>query len=231
VSVADFAAEGYLPEAMLNYLALLGWGPRDDVEIRPIEEIVEQFRLEDVNSSPAFFDVQKLQHINAEYLRALPVDEFLRRVRPFLTQGDAAAAALEPLAGLVQERVRLLSEVEPMIAFLLDDEPARDEDAWTKAMVKGKAAPEMLAATIEELDALAEWKAPAIRGAIEAAAVTAGLVNAEGAPQLSKAQGPVRVATTGRSVGPPLFESLEALGRERTLLRLRKAAADLAPAG
>jgi glutamyl-tRNA synthetase len=227
VSVADFAAEGYVPEAMVNYLALLGWGPRDGVEIRPLAEIVDQFRLEDVTPSPAFFDVKKLQHINAEYIRALPTDEFLRRARPFLTRGDDAAAALEPLAALVQERVRLLSEVEPMIAFLLDDEVERDEDAWTKAMVKGRAAPEMLAATISELDALAEWTAAGIRAAVEAAAIHAGLVNDEGQPQLSKAQAPVRVATTGRSVGPPLFESLEALGRERTLTRLRKAVDEL----
>ena len=229
VSVADFAAEGYLPEAMVNYLALLGWGPRDGVEIRPLEEIVEQFRLDDVTPSPAFFDTKKLQHINAEYIRALPVDEFLKRARPFLTRGDAAAAALEPLAALVQERVRLLSEVEPMIAFLLV-EPDRDEDAWTKAMVKGKAAPEMLAAAIAELDGLEDWTASGIRGAVEAAAVTAGLVNDEGQPQLSKAQAPVRVAITGRSVGPPLFESLEALGRERSLGRLRAAADELGPA-
>ena len=109
VSVAEFAEEGYLPEAMVNYLALLGWGPPDGVEIRPLEEIVEQFRLEDVTPSPAFFDVQKLQHINAEYLRALPTDEFVRRARPFLTRGEAAEAALAPLAELVQERVRLLT--------------------------------------------------------------------------------------------------------------------------
>jgi glutamyl-tRNA synthetase len=228
VSVADFAAEGYLPEAMVNYLALLGWGPRDGVEIRPLEEIVEQFRLEDVTPSPAFFDVKKLQHINAEYIRALPTDEFLRRARPFLARGDTAAAALEPLGALVQERVRLLSEVEPMIAFLIDEELERDDDAWTKAMVKGKAAPEMLAATIAELDAITSWDAAAIRAAVESAAVVAGLVNDEGQPQLSKAQGPVRVATTGRAVGPPLFESLEALGRERTMSRLRAAADELA---
>jgi glutamyl-tRNA synthetase len=227
VSVADFAKEGYLPEAMVNYLALLGWGPRDGVEIRPLEEIVEQFRLEDVTASPAFFDLKKLQHFNAEYLRAMPTEEFLRRARPFLTRGDAAAAALEQLAPLVQERVRLLTEVEPMIAFLLDDEPERDEDSWTKAMVKGKFASEMVAATIDELEHLDKWSADAIRSAVEAAAVTAGLVNAEGKPQLSKAQAPVRVATTGRSVGPPLFESLEALGRERTLARLRAAAREL----
>ena len=75
----------------MNYLALLGWGPKDGVEMRPLEEIVELFRLEDVNSSPAFFDVKKLQHVNAEYLRALPVDDFLERARPFLTRGDAGA--------------------------------------------------------------------------------------------------------------------------------------------
>jgi glutamyl-tRNA synthetase len=227
VSVADFAAEGYVPEAMVNYLALLGWGPRDGVEIRPLEEIVEQFRLEDVTPSPAFFDVKKLQQINADYIRALPTEEFLQRARPFLTRGDTAAAALEPLAALVQERVRLLNEVEPMIAFLIDGDPERDEEAWTKAMLKGRAAPQMLAATIAELASVSEWTAPAIRAAVEAAAIQAGLVNDEGQPQLSKAQAPVRVATTGRSVGPPLFESLEALGRERTLTRLEAAAAEL----
>ena len=116
-----------------------------------------------------------------------------------------------------------------MIAFLLDDELERDDGSWTKAMVKGKAAPEMLAATIARARGLTEWTAAAIRAAVEAAAVTAGLVNDEGQPQLSKAQGPVRVATTGRSVGPPLFESLEALGRERTLGRLRAAAASSPP--
>lgn len=225
VSVADFQAAGYLPEAMVNYLSLLGWGPKDGVEVRPVTEIIELFRLEDVTSSPAFFDTKKLQAFNADYIRALPVAEFAERARPFLTRGEAAAAVLEPVAALVQERVRLLTEVEPMVAFLLDEPLETDEDSWTKAMVKGKAAPEMLDATIAGLDALDSWTADEIRSAIEAAAVTAGLVNAEGQAQLSKAQGPVRVATTGRSVGPPLFESLEALGRERTLQRLQDARA------
>jgi glutamyl-tRNA synthetase len=227
VSVADFAAEGYLPEAMVNYLALLGWGPKDGVEVRPLSEIVELFRLEDVTSSPAFFDVKKLQAFNADHLRALTVEDFVERARPFLTRGGEAEKALAPIAELVQERVRLLSEVEPMIAFLLDDPVVIDEESWTKAMVKGKAAPEMLDAAIAGLEALDEWTAPLIRVAIEAAAVAAGLVNAEGQPQLSKAQGPVRVAATGRSVGPPLFESLEALGRARTIDRLRSARARL----
>jgi glutamyl-tRNA synthetase len=227
VSVADFQEAGYLPEAMVNYLALLGWGPKDGVEVRPLAEIVELFRLTDVTSSPAFFDVKKLQAFNADHIRLLSTGDFLDRTRPFLTRGEAAAAALEPLAPLVQERVRLLTEVEPMIAFLVDEPVVIDEESWDKAMVKGKAAPEMLDAVIAELEALADWHADAIRAAVEAAAVSAGLVNAEGQAQLSKAQGPVRVATTGRSVGPPLFEALEALGRERALVRLREARARL----
>jgi glutamyl-tRNA synthetase len=227
VSVADFTAAGYLPEAMVNYLALLGWGPKDGVEVRPLSEIVERFRLEDVTSSPAFFDIKKLQSFNADWIRSIPTDDFVARSRPFLVRGDEALGALEPLAPLVQERVRLLTEVEPMVAFLLPGELAIDDESWEKAMVKGKAAPEMLDATVAELDGLAAWDAEGIRAAVEAGAAKAGLVNAEGQPQLSKAQGPIRVATTGRSVGPPLFEALEALGRERTLDRLREARARL----
>jgi len=227
VSVQEFKDQGYLPTAMVNYLALLGWGPSDGIEVRPLEEIQEQFRLEDVNSAPAFFDVKKLQHVNAEHLRALPEQEFVAAARPFLSRGDASLAVLTPIAPLIQERVRLLTEVEPMIAFLLDEPLELDEESWTKAMVKGKSAPEMLDATIAALDGLTPWSAEGIRAAIEGAAVSVGLVNAEGQPQLSKAQGPVRVATTGRSVGPPLFESLEALGPDRTIARLRAARARL----
>jgi glutamyl-tRNA synthetase len=227
VSVADFQADGYLPEAMVNYLALLGWGPKDGVEVRPLSEIVELFRLEDVTSSPAFFDVKKLQSFNADWIRSLPLDDFLARARPFLTRGEPAEAALAQLGPLVQERVRLLTEVEPMVAFLVDDPVVIDDESWEKAMVKGKAAPEMLDATIAELDGLDPWASDGIRAAVESGAVKAGLVNAEGQAQLSKAQGPVRVAATGRSVGPPLFEALEALGRERTLARLREARARL----
>ena len=226
VSVADFAAQGYLPEAMVNYLALLGWGPSDGIEIRPLAEIIEQFRLEDVTPSPAFFDVKKLQHINAEYLRALPVGEFIERARPFLS-GPEVEAVLTPIAPLIQERVRLFTEIEPMVAFLLDGPLTLDDVSWDKAMVKGINAREMVDAAIAGLTQVTEWEVEPIRAAVEAAAVSAGVVNAQGEAQLSKAQGPVRVATTGRSVGPPLFESLAALGQTRTLDRLRAARARL----
>lgn len=226
VSVAEFRENGYLASAMVNYLATLGWGPKDGIEIRPLEEIVQLFRLEDVTPSPAFFDVKKLQAFNAEHIRALSPERFREEVRPFLS-GPEVAEALEPLTELVQERVRLLTEVEPMIAFLLDRPLEIDEESWEKAMVKGRAAADVLDAAIARLEALETWSADAIRGAVEDAAVEAGLTNAEGRPQLSKAQAPVRVATTGRTVGPPLFESLEVLGRARTLDRLRAARARL----
>jgi len=227
VSVAEFREAGYLPEAMVNYLALLGWGPKDGVEIRPLAEIVELFRLEDVTPSPAFFDVKKLQHFNAEYIRALDPDEFLQRARPFFVHGDDTAAVLRPLAELVRDRVRLLTEVEPMVDFLRVDEVAVDDASWQKHVAKhGDRAAVMLDAALTALDGC-EWQPAGIEAALLEAATAAGFVNAEGRPQMSKAQGPVRVATTGRGVGPPLYESLAVLGRERTLQRLRAARAAL----
>lgn len=237
VSVADYRDRGYLPQAMVNYLALLGWGPADGVEVRPIAEVVEQYRLEDVSASPAFFDPKKLTFVNAEHIRLLSEAEFRDAARPFLTLGPPAEAALATLGPLVQERVRTLVEVEPMIEFLVVDEPTIDEASWTKAITKGRRVAEMLDATLLRLGALpaASWEPAAIQEAVSAAAVDAGLVNAEGQPQLSKAQAPVRVAVSGRTVGPPLWESLTALGSERTLERLRtlrdrvEAEAEVAP--
>jgi glutamyl-tRNA synthetase len=227
VSVAEFREAGYLPEAMVNYLALLGWGPPDGVEIRPLAEIVELFRLDDVTPSPAFFDVRKLQHVNAEYIRALDPAQFVARARPFFAHGDATEAVVTPIAELVRDRVRLLSQVEPMVDFLRVDEVEIDEASWAKDVEKlGDRAAAMLDAAIEVL-AGCPWDAGAIKDALEAAAVVAGFVNAEGGPQVAKAQGPVRVAVTGQGVGPPLYESLVVLGRDRTLARLREARARL----
>jgi glutamyl-tRNA synthetase len=227
VSVAEFRDAGYLPEAMVNYLALLGWGPPDGVEIRPLDEIVELFRLEDVTPSPAFFDVKKLQHVNATYIRALETDQFVARARPFFARGHATEDVVAPIAELVRDRVRLLTEVEPMVDFLRDDEVTIDDESWRKHVVKhGARAGAMLDAAIAGLSGC-DWRADAIEAALVEAAATAGFVNQEGRPQMSKAQGPVRVAVTGRAVGPPLYESLVVLGRGRTLDRLRAARAAL----
>ncbi len=224
VSVADYKARGILPEAMVNYLALLGWGPPDGVEVRPVAEIVELFRLEDVNPSPAFFDVRKLLHINGEYIRALPTEEFLARADEFITGGERARAALWALGREVQERVTTLAEAEAYVDFLFLDEPPIDEAAWQKA-TKDDRAKAMLDATDTALDAVVDWTAEGVEAAVRQAAIAAGYVNAEGNPQLAKAQAPVRVAVTGRSVGPPLWQSIVVLGREATVDRLRVARA------
>ncbi|CAN5629679.1 glutamate--tRNA ligase [soil metagenome] len=224
VSVADYRAEGLLPEALVNYLSLLGWGPPDGVEVRPVGELVELYDLASVNPSPAFFDRKKLLHVNGEWIRSLPEEDFVARAAVFLPSGDAPREALAAIAPLVQERVKTLAEVPHMVDFLWMDEPPIDEAAWDKALVRGKAAREVLDASIDELGRLAQaegsWAAADVSDAVERVAATAGLVNAEGRPQMSKAQAPIRVATTGRSVGPPLWESLAVLGPVRTLARL-----------
>ena len=203
---------------MRNYLALLGWGPTDDVEVRPIEEFVAMFRLEDVSPAPAFFDVKKLAHINAQYIRMLPTGDFVRRAAEFLPPEPGAPAALEELAPLVQQRVRTLAEVPDMVAFLWQDRPELDEPAWQKATRDPRSA-EMLRLTADALER-SEWTPEAVEEAVRGAATPAGYVGEGGNVQLSKAQAPIRVALTGRSVGPPLWESIVALGRERTLDRL-----------
>lgn len=225
VSVADYRAQGLLPEAILNHLALLGWGPPDGVEVRPLAEIVELYDLREVTPSPAYFDRDKLLHINGEWIRSLAVEDFLARATAFLPQGEGPAQALAAMAPLVQERVKTLAEVPDMVDFLWMDEPPVDEAAWDKALVRGRAAREVLDASLDELGRLAaaaggSWSASDVSGAVERVAATAGLVNAEGRPQMAKAQAPIRVATTGRSVGPPLWESLAVLGPDRTLARL-----------
>jgi glutamyl-tRNA synthetase len=225
VAVSDFRARGILPEAMVNYLALLGWGPPDGIEVRPLHEIVELFRLEDVNPSPAFFDVKKLEAINGDYLRALPVEEFVQRVEPFLGQRERSHPALLTLADAVQTRVRTLAEVEGFIDFVWLDEPVVDERDWTKATKDERTAP-MLEATADAWSSCS-WEPEAVQEAFEAAATSVGWLKDDGTVNIRKAQDPVRVAITGRSVGPPLWESVVAVGRDRSVARLREARAKL----
>jgi glutamyl-tRNA synthetase len=222
VAVGVYREQGYLAEAMVNYLALLGWGPPDGVEIRPLPEIVQLFRVEDVNRSPAFFDLDKLRHVNGVYLRGLSTSEFIGAAGRFLEQGPWAPGdfdfeAFERMAPLVQERATTLAEVPAMIDFLFLEEPVTDPTSWDKAMA-GRA-PEVLDAAVEAYQRC-PWTGDELMAALRS--VGEGL-----ALSLRKAQAPVRVAVTGRTVGPPLFESLEVLGRDRTLARLRTARARL----
>lgn len=228
VSLEMFLEEGYLPEAMVNYLMLLGWAPGDDREIMPFDAMVPLFRLEDVNSSSAFFDEKKLRAFNGEYIRALEPAEFAERCRPWLREGvapwpaanydDAVFTAIAPLA---QSRIAVLSEIVPNVDFLFLDEPVEDEQSWKKAMKPVVGAEMIAAATARFADSALPWEAEALKTALEETGAELGL-------KLGKAQAPVRVAITGRTVGLPLFESLELLGRERVLRRLRAAGEKLA---
>ncbi len=210
VAVEDYRDEGYLPEAMRNYLALLGWSPKGDREIITVEEMIDEFRLEDVRSAGAIFDERKLQSVNAEYLRALPPAELVGRAQAWLQ------SRWEPIAGLVQERARTLSEVYAMTDFLYLSTPVIDSAEWDKAVRKSPAFGAILAAATARY-ATIDWTAAAIHDATLAAGEDAGVA------QLGKAQAPIRIAVTGRAVGPPLWESLELLGRDHTLARLAAA--------
>jgi glutamyl-tRNA synthetase len=221
VAVEEYRGRGYLPEAMRNYLALLGWSPAGDDEIVPVERMIAEFRLEDVKPSPAFFDVKKLDAVNGEYIRALPVATFVRESLPWLEMDPPwpperfDLSVFEAMASVVQERVRTLAEVPAMVDFLFLEQPDVDPDAWAKAVQRTPAA----AALLDEVMAVyadCEWEPSTLHRLTAAAGDRHGL-------KLNKAQAPVRVAVTGRSVGPPLFESLYVLGRERTLDRLRRA--------
>jgi glutamyl-tRNA synthetase len=212
VALEDYRDKGYLSEALRNYLALLGWAPRDGREIVPIEDVVAEFQLEDVTKAAAYFDHQKLDHINGEYIRALPEDEFLRRT------GEWAVRRMGTLTPLVQERLKTLAEVPGMVDFLFVDQPVMDEKSWQKAM-KPPAADVLDDALVEYEKC--DWDPDVLHELTLKVGERHGL-------KLAKAQAPIRVAVTGRTVGPPLFESLAVLGRHRVLDRLRAARSRLA---
>jgi glutamyl-tRNA synthetase len=226
VAVESYRDEGYLPDAFVNYLALLGWSPPGDVERFTVDQLVEWFVLADVNHSPAFFDVKKLTHLNGEYIRAMPLDAFIEACRPWLT-GERAPwpdERFDPerfarLAPLIQERVAVLGEVPALVDFLFLEQVPFDEEAWEKAIVKDELAGDILTAALAAYHQLAtegQWDVEALHGATSAVGEGVGR-------KLGKAQAPIRVAITGRRVGPPLFEALAELGPEETLGRLQAA--------
>jgi glutamyl-tRNA synthetase len=222
VALESYRDEGYLPEAMRNYLCLLGWSPGGDREFMTLDEMIESFRLEDVGLSPAFFDIKKLDAFNEHYLRAMSPSDFAAAARQFLDAGpwDPAAfdpAAFEALAPHVQTRVAKLSEVPELVDFLFLPAAPIDPAAWESTMTAPAA--EILA---EARDAFAvvAWEPDAVKAAASAIADRHGM-------KLGKAQAPIRVAVMGRTKGLPLFESLAVLGRPRTLERIEAALARL----
>ena len=219
VSIAWYRDKGFLPEAICNYLALLGWSPGDDRENVTMKELTELFTVEKVHSSPARFDMKKLEAINGDKIRALTLDEFLDWTLPFLTKagvitGTADEIALVKLAlPLIQERIIMLSEVPAMLKFLFVKNFAVEADSVAK--ITDDASKQVLERSLKELEPLATWTHESIE-----AALRSSLIEEMGLkPRI--AFGAVRIATTGSTISPPLFESMELLGKEASLARIR----------
>jgi len=222
-SVEEFAEKGYLPEALFNYLALLGAGYAADEEVFSPEELAERFRIERVSGNPAVFDEKKLNAINAVYLRRKTPEELAMIAAPMLAESGAASADelqhdmphLTEIMALLKDRLSLVTEIPTMAGYFYGDALNYDEAEFQKQLGK-EAARETLPELLERLRALPEWTEEALEGAIR------GLADEKGI-KARHVIAPVRFAATGRTVSAGLFETLALLGRERTLLRLQKA--------
>jgi glutamyl-tRNA synthetase len=218
-----YRERGFVPEGLLNYLALLGWSIAEDRDVFTMPEMTAAFDVTRVSRNAARFDLKKAEAINGAHLRALPAEEFARRIEPYLvaegvtsgTLTDDERALLAAAAPLVQERSTVLSDAARMLRFLFVPEEgfAPEPDAAQKNL--GPDAAVALGAAVTSLDALPKWATAEIEGALRTA-----LVDGLGLKP-RKAFAPVRVAVSGRTVSPPLYESMELLGRERSMRRLR----------
>jgi glutamyl-tRNA synthetase len=225
--LTEYVDRGFLPEGLLNYLALLGWSIAEDRDVFTMAEMVEAFDIRKVNSNAARFDPKKCEAINAAHMRLLPQDEFAQRMIPFLaTAGvlpeqpsEEQLAVLRAAVPLVQERMNTLSESDEMLGFLFVSEDLFTVDPDAAAKVLTGDAGAVLDAAAKALSGLSgtEWTTEAIE-----AALRASLIDGLGLKP-KNAFGPVRVAISGRRISPPLFESLELLGREKSLHRLERA--------
>ncbi len=226
-NLLGYRDQGFLPEGLLNYLALLGWSIADDRDVFTLEEMVAAFEIERVNPNPARFDLQKCEAINGSHMRMLPTAEIRDRMVPYLQAAGLVgesltpdqAALLDAAVPLVHERMTLLTEAVDMLRFLFvagDDFVIDEADRAKQLDESGR---EVVRVAHTALETTAEWTTEAIEAALRGALVDGlGLK-----PRL--AFGPVRVAATGSRISPPLFESLELLGRESTLARLGAASA------
>jgi glutamyl-tRNA synthetase len=224
-AIGEFESQGYLPEAMINFLALLGWSPGNDQELFTRDELVAAFSLEGISRSPAVFDVEKLNWMNGVYIRQLSPAEFAERALPFLQSAGLAPESVDTATrnyiqravALEQERVRRLDEVPTATEFFFREAPVYDERAVRKWLSRPET-PGLLRAAVVALGSVEAWTEAsleaAVRSVAEAQDVSAGDVIHR-----------IRAAVTGRTAGPGLFETLAVLGRERVLDRLEDAAA------
>ena len=223
VSIAWYREQGYLPEAICNYLALLGWSPGDDRENISMKELTELFTVEKVHSSPARFDMKKLEAINGDKIRALPLDEFAKWTIPFLKKADVIEGSDDEIAlvmkalPLIQERIVKLDEAPALLKFLFIKNFAVDPEAAPK--ISDAAAKDILKRSLKDLESLATWSHESIEAALRASLIEElGLK-----PRIAFTA--LRIATTGSTISPPLFESMELLGKQACLDRITSALA------
>ena len=219
-SIAWYREQGFLPEAICNYLALLGWSPGEDRENLSLKEISDLFTIERVNANPARFDMKKLENINGDKIRALELEEFYRWALPFLQQSRVVSTPItseqervvKQALPIIQERIIKLGEIPAMLAFLFTEKVDLDPESVAKYLDGDSK--QLITRAIEVLTPLATWDHQSIDTALRTALIEElGLK-----PRLAFSA--IRVAVTGSHISPPLFESMEILGRERVLARL-----------
>ncbi|CAB4535508.1 unannotated protein [freshwater metagenome] len=223
VSIAWYREQGYLPEAICNYLALLGWSPGDDRENISMKELTELFTVEKVHSSPARFDMKKLEAINGDKIRALSLEDFAHWTLPFLIKAkvisgtDAEIALVKKALPLIQERIVKLDEAPALLKFLFVTEFSVDEDAVSK--ITDGSAKDILKRSLKELEGVDSWSHDSIEAVLRASLIEElGLK-----PRIAFTA--LRIATTGSTISPPLFESMELLGKQACLDRITAALA------
>lgn len=220
-ALSFYRDQGFLADAVFNYLSILGWSVDGETTIFSRDEAVRAFDLPDVSKNPATFDPEKLAWMNGEYIRAMVEADFVAAVKPHVVEAvgrDLDGAEWEQfgrIAGLVQERTKLLPEAGEQVAFLFNDVESYDEKSWEKVMTK-EGVSQILDSASGTLSDLDEWSTESIEVGLRAMIEEMGI-------GVGKALQPIRVAVTGSSVSPPLFESLEVLGREESLERIAQA--------
>ena len=218
VSIAWYRDKGFLPEAICNYLALLGWSPGEDRENITMKEMCELFTVEKVNSSPARFDLKKLEAINGDKIRALTIDDFLTWALPFLIRANIISGTPDEIAlvrralPIIQERIVMFSEIPEMLKFLFIKDFVIESESIAKVI--GPDAKNVLTRSLKELENISDWSHTEIE-----AALRTSLIEEMGLkPRIAFTA--IRIATTGSVISPPLFESLELLGRDASLARI-----------
>lgn len=224
-SFTHYIEEGYLPEAMLNFLATMGWSSGEDRKLYSRQELIEKFTLEGIVNHPAVFDVDRLRDLNGEYIRMTGVEELATALLPRLQAagyvGDPPTAGdveyLRAVTELIRDRIVVLGDAPDAVSFFYRDDFEYDERGAGKYLAKDTA-PALLNAVIEELGRVQDWSLESIESAVRGAGSRVG---AEGGRVIH----PVRVAVTGRTWGPGLFELMQVIGKERCIARLARAAA------